>query len=94
MQITFSEEAEREISESQDWYESCAQGLGLEFVRAVEVAVGLTTQNPLAHPKLEKDYRHVILRKFPYSIIYLPFDTEIFIVSCFHHKRKPLSWLG
>ncbi len=93
MQVVFRPEAEQEVFEAQDWYESCSPGLGYEFARAVEVAVELTTRMPLAHPQIEEEYRHVILRRFPYSIIYLPFETEILIVSCFHHKRKPLSWL-
>ncbi|HIP83629.1 MAG TPA: type II toxin-antitoxin system RelE/ParE family toxin [Desulfocapsa sulfexigens] len=93
MQVVFRPEAEQEIFEAQDWYESCSLGLGYEFARAVEVAVELAIRMPLAHPQIEGEYRHVILRRFPYSIIFLPFVSEILIVSCFHHKRKPLTWL-
>ncbi|MBW1750278.1 MAG: type II toxin-antitoxin system RelE/ParE family toxin [Deltaproteobacteria bacterium] len=93
MQVVFRPEAEQEIFEAQDWYESCSPGLGYEFARALEVAVELAIRMPHAHPQIENEYRHVILRRFPYSIIFLPFVSEILIVSCFHHKRKPLSWL-
>ena len=93
MQVIFRPEAEQEIFEAQDWYESCSPGLGYEFARAVEVAVELATRMPFAHPQIDGEYRHLILRRFPYSIIFLPFDSEILIVSCFHHKRKSHSWL-
>lgn len=93
MRVVFRPEAERELFKAQEWYESCSPGLGYEFARAAEVAVELAIRMPIAHPLIEDKYRHVILRRFPFSIIYLPSDTEILIVSCFHHKRKPLSWL-
>ncbi len=41
MQVVFRPEAEQELFEAQDWYESCSPGLGYEFARAVEVAVEL-----------------------------------------------------
>ncbi len=93
MEVIFRPEATLEIFTVQNWYDSCSPGLGAVFARAVEVAVELAMQMPLAHPQIENEYRHVILQRFPYSIIFLPFDTELLIISCFHHKRKPLSWL-
>ena len=94
MQVIFWPEAEQEALAAQEWYESCSPGLGYEFARATEVAVGAARRMPLAHPRIEGEYRHVLLRKFPYSIIFFPSASSILIVSCFHHRRKPLSWLA
>jgi len=33
------------------------------------------------------------MRKFPYSVIYSPTEAELVVVSIFHHRREPLSWL-
>ncbi len=57
MQAVFRPEAVLEISEAQDWYESCSPGLGYEFALSVEVAVELAIRTPLAHPQIEGEYR-------------------------------------
>jgi plasmid stabilization system protein ParE len=88
----FRPEAHRELLEAQSWYEDRAPGLGLEFARAVDSAVAQAGRMPLAHPRIEREFRHVILRRFPYSIIYQASDTELIVVSCFHHRRRPGSW--
>ena len=75
------------------WYEERSVGLGFEFARAVDAAVSRLVRMPLAFSRIEGEFRHVITRKFPYSIIYHISDTEIVVVSVFHHKRKPKAWL-
>lgn len=94
MEIIFRPEAKAEILEAQAWYESRSPGLGFEFARAVEVAVESALRMPLAYPKIEGEFRHILLSRFPYSVIYRPSESELVVVSCFHHKRKPGSWSG
>jgi len=69
MEIIFRPEAEAEILEAQAWYESRSPGLGFEFARAVEVAVESALRMPLAYPKIEGEFRHILLSRFPYSVI-------------------------
>jgi hypothetical protein len=70
MQLFFRPEAQQELLEAQAWYEARAVGLGFEFARAVDAAVAKALRMPLAFPRIEAAFRHVITRKFPYSIIY------------------------
>ncbi|GAB6039894.1 type II toxin-antitoxin system RelE/ParE family toxin [Endothiovibrio diazotrophicus] len=91
IRIVFRPEAEEEILEARGWYDARSPGLGGEFARSADDAVSSAAEMPLAHPRLEGEYRHVILRRFPYSVIYLPCESEIVVISCFHHKRKPIS---
>ena len=93
MRLVFRPEAQREIFAAQSWYEDRAQGLGLEFARAVDVVIDRISRTPTAFTRLEAQYRHLMLRKFPYSIIYHATDAEIVVVSCFHHRCKPASWM-
>ena len=92
MDVIFRPEAETELLEARSWYEACSPGLGFEFARAVEVAVESAVRMPLAYPRIEGEFRYVLLHRFPYSIIYRSSATELVVVSCFHHKRKPGSW--
>lgn len=94
MQLVFRPEAQQELLEARAWYEARAVGLGFEFARAVDAAVAKALRMPLAFPRIETEFRHVITRKFPYSIIYYVSESELVVVSCFHHRRRPGSWLG
>ena len=93
MKVVFTIEAQQELLQAQAWYEERSVGLGFEFARAVDAAVSRLVRMPLAFSRIEGEFRHVITRKFPYSIIYHISDTEIVVVSVFHHKRKPKAWL-
>lgn len=92
MRLVFRPEARRELLEAQAWYEARAAGLGFEFARAVDAAVAQALRMPMAHPSIDEAFRHVLLRRFPYSIIYHASGSEIVVVSCFHHRRRPDSW--
>ena len=93
MRLVFRPEAQNEIFTAQSWYEDRAPGLGLEFARAVDVAIERIRRTPTAYASLDAQYRHLMLRKFPYSIVYHVTDAEIVVVSCFHHRRRPASWM-
>ena len=94
MQLLFRPEAQTELLAAQAWYEQRSRGLGLEFARAVDAAVTRALRMPLAFPCIEGDFRHVTTRKFPYSVIYHASASELLVVSLFHHRRRPASWLS
>ena len=93
MQLVFRPEALKELLEAQAWYEDRSPGLGFEFARAIDAAVVRALRTPLDFACVESSFRHVIARKFPYSIIDHPSESELVVVSCFHHRRRPGSWL-
>ena len=68
MRLVVRPEAQRELLAAQAWYEERSPGLGFEFARAVDAAIARTLRMPLAFPRIETEFRHVIARKFPYSI--------------------------
>ncbi len=93
MQLWVRPEAQAELLDAQAWYEQRAAGLGFEFARAADAAMARALRTPLAFPCIEADFRHVLIRKFPYSVIYHASVSEIVVLSFFHHRRKPGSWL-
>ena len=92
MHVVFRPEAQQELLEAQAWYEERSPGLGFEFARAEDAAIARALRMPLAFTLVEAEFRHVITRKFPYSIIYKPTGSELVVVSCFHHRRESGSW--
>lgn len=89
MQIRFRPQARRELLEAQAWYEDRAVGLGLEFVRAVDAALQAAARHPLAYPLVDGSARRVVVRRFPYSVVFDVHPSELLILAVFHHRRAP-----
>jgi hypothetical protein len=64
-------EAEADIGDGYQWYEAQAEGLGEEFLRAVDACLAAVQRNPTAHSIIYQDVRRALLRKFPYGLFYL-----------------------
>jgi plasmid stabilization system protein ParE len=86
-------EAEAELAEAVDWYESRGKGLGADFMRAVEAALASIERNPEQHQIVKGKVRRAVLRRFPYGLIYLASQYEITVVACFHGRRDPRRWI-
>jgi plasmid stabilization system protein ParE len=90
--ITFRSQAQREITEAVDWYESQHAGLGAEFFRTVEATVATIRRNPYQFQIAQREVRRAVMRRFPYSIMYRVREADIVIVACFHGSRDPRRW--
>jgi hypothetical protein len=93
MLVVLRPEAEHELLAAQTWYESKVLGLGFEFARAADAAVASALHNPFGHLRIEEEFRRVLFRKFPYTLIYLPSLDELLVVSFFHQHREPGVWM-
>ncbi len=93
MLVVVVPEAKQELLEAQAWYESKALGLGFEFARSADAAVASALHNPFGHLRIEEEFRRVLFRRFPYTLIYLPSPDELLVVSFFHQHREPGRWL-
>lgn len=82
-------EAEADIGEAYRWYEAQTDGLGEEFLRAVDACFATVQRTPMAYTPVHKNVRRALLRKFPYGIFYL-FEADcIIVLACFHARRNP-----
>lgn len=85
-------EAEAEITEAFRWYEDKNEGLGSEFLRALDAALSSARRNPTVYALVHNQVRRVLLRRFPYSVFYLFEDSAIIVLACFHASRDPKQW--
>lgn len=93
MRVAFRPEALAEVLEARAWYEQKAPGLGLEFAPAIEACVESAARTPETYPLIEGECRRVLLRRFPYSILFRSSDEGLLVVAVFHHEREPGAWL-
>jgi len=89
--------ATEEFDAAAEWYEAQRAGLGREFIDSVEMAVQQIQERPgLGGPVPGVDsklnVRRLLLRKFPYAIVYMESEGEILIVAIAHGHRKPGYW--
>lgn len=85
-------EAELDIQDAYQFYESRSQGLGSEFVRAIDACFSKIGRNPMAYSPIHAQIRRALIRKFPYGIFYFVEDKRIIVIACFHAKQDPQRW--
>lgn len=89
MRVFFRPQARAEALEAQAWYESRSTGLGMEFARAMDAAVASAVRNPEAFTLIASGCRQVLLRRFPFSLVYRVNGDEFLVIAVFHHRRNP-----
>jgi plasmid stabilization system protein ParE len=89
MRILFRPEARTEALEAKAWYEAQSAGLGLEFARSLEAPLAAAHRNPVAYSAVEGDCRRILLRRFPFSLVYRVRAEEFLVIAVFHHRRDP-----
>jgi toxin ParE1/3/4 len=90
--VIFTQTARRELIEAQDWYEGEATGLGRRFRQAIESLIERMSDNPLQFSIAFKNVRRALLRRFPYSLLFVVEDGALIVIACFHASRNPSGW--
>ncbi|CAN5389149.1 type II toxin-antitoxin system RelE/ParE family toxin [soil metagenome] len=92
-QILVRPEAESEVQQAFNWYEKQSEGLGFEFLRAIEACLSGVKRNPFAYTIIKNpNVRRAIIRRFPYALFYLVDDEAIVVIAVFNVKRRPIDW--
>jgi toxin ParE1/3/4 len=91
------DEAREELRQSAHWYEDKRSGLGDDFLDAVQNAFELIEQHPKRFKRLktkdpDREIRRLLLKRFPFLIVYEILPEEILVVAVAHGKRKPNYW--
>jgi len=90
-QIRFQPRANREFREASNWYRDKSEQAAINFFAAVNDSVDIILKQPDRFRKTYKNFRETLVKKYPYTIVYI-FDHEnnmIIISSIFHQKRGP-----
>ena len=66
--------------------------LRAEFLRDVENALSTIQANPLQYQIIYRNIRRVVLRRFPYGLMYIVSDRDIVVLACMHGRRNPVRW--
>jgi plasmid stabilization system protein ParE len=88
--------AEDELTSAASWYESKQAGLGESLLDLVDNIVDRICSGSLPSSPIPgvaaKGARRVLLRRFPYSIVFYERREEIMIVAFAHSSQRPGYW--
>ncbi len=92
MRARLASAAEAEVAEAFDWYESQREGLGAEFLVAIDDAIAQVCRQPYRWPKSTRETHRAVLKRFPYLIHYQIRPEIILVVAIAHAGRRPAYW--
>ena len=74
------------------YYNELQPGLGGRFTAAIEEAASRAVAFPLAGSPIRFNTRCVIVKGFPFSIVYRPEQDGIVVFALAPHARQPYHW--
>lgn len=93
MKARFHEAAEAELAEAVSYYDGKASGLGERLLSEVKAATRYIEEHPEIAPVIDLGVRAKVLVRFPYSLMYVVEDSELFIVAVAHQSKRPAYWV-
>ena len=87
----FRPEAEPEVLEARQRYESRSEGLGRRFATAVDALMTRIVANPLASKEVHGQTRRAVLTRFPYAIYFRIVDEGLLVLAV-HGRQDPAGW--
>jgi len=95
-QVVARPQAEDDILEAAEWYDTQRAGLGDEFIEEVLTVFGALEVNPLLHCRRHptKNIRWRYPKRFPYRVIYEVIEEKqlVIIAAVVHAARHDRIW--
>lgn len=91
-ELVFHPGAEEDYVDAFAWYSDRSAVVAARFEVEIERCLGLIREAPARWPPFDPLRRRVILRTFPYSIIYELIRGRIVVLAVAHAKRKARYW--
>ena len=80
-------EAKLDLKEIHAWYEKQRKGLGAAFRNEVEQTIAMLRRFPEIGLLIQENVRRVLLKRFPYIIVYRFLRGKVVIEGVFHAHR-------
>lgn len=90
--VVFHELAQQESRDAIAYLENESPGLGLHFIRELNLAAAAIAEAPRRWPVHSHGKRRYLLKQFSYALFYDIEPTEINVTAIAHTSRKPGYW--
>ena len=92
IKVSFLPAAEVELLKGVAYYSKARAGTGTRFQAAVQEAVLLAARHPSGGAPSFKETRSVLVKGFPFSVVYWVSATELLVVAIAPHRKRPRYW--
>ena len=79
----------RMATEAYNWYEERQSGLGESFITELKYCYDKIRTWPEAYTQIKKDFRHIVLKTYPYVIIFRIVGDDVVVYAVFHTSQNP-----
>ena len=93
MNVVFDPLAKIEFDESREYYEAQEPGLGERFRLAVWAAIEILERYPRIGREVRPGVRKILVKRFPYKLIYSVTESGLYVIAVAHGHRKPDYWV-
>jgi len=90
--LEFLDEALTEAEEAGRWYGERSESAAAAFAEELQRAISAIETQPGTWPSFLFGTRRFLLKRFPYSIVYLVEAKTIFVIAVAHARRCPGYW--
>ena len=81
-----------ELKSGLNWYLQRNEAAAVKFAAEVDRAIGLIIESPARWPAGEHTTRKIVLRRFPFAIVYREKKAAVQILAVAHGHRRPGYW--
>ncbi|PJA54115.1 MAG: plasmid stabilization protein [Candidatus Marinimicrobia bacterium CG_4_9_14_3_um_filter_48_9] len=92
--IRFLSIASQELIDAATYYDEQAQGLGEKFLNRVQSAVAQLELQPEVWPLINSNIHRMLIRQFPFALLYRIEENEVIVLAVMHLKREPKYWVN
>jgi hypothetical protein len=92
MKLSFHPEAVDEFEQAVIYYEDCQTELGKQLSQEIDACIKLILAFPTAWTVVEGELKRILVRRFPFGLLYILRDDEIYILAVMNLNRKPNYW--
>jgi plasmid stabilization system protein ParE len=90
--LRFHEAARSEAKLATVWYAARSQRSAQRFLDELQMAYSSAANSPLLYPLYLHGTRRILLKRFPFFVVYFAWQDEVYIVAVVHAKRRPGYW--
>ena len=72
----------------------CKPNAAAAFAREIDVAIALITENPERGLLYLEGTRRILLKRFPFQVVFRVQGKRIQVVAVAHGRRRPGYWSG
>jgi len=91
MRVTFHPQARDELRHAVKYYDEEARGLGRQLVNEIRRVVTRIADLPKSGSPMGSR-RRVVLRRFPFTLVYREQADTLQVLALAHHRRRPGYW--